>query len=59
VVLAVVSANGTLKALDVLDVVIVTAEEMAAVPVVFWFSVGTSDAWIVDITTFVPLPRRY
>jgi hypothetical protein len=32
---------------------------LAAVPVVFWFKVGTSAAWIVAITTFVPLPRRY
>ena len=30
-----------------------------AEPVVFWFRVGTSPAWIVDITTFDPLPRRY
>jgi hypothetical protein len=30
-----------------------------AEPVVFWFSVGTSAAWIADIRTFVPLPRRY
>jgi hypothetical protein len=30
-----------------------------AVPDVFWFNVGTSAAWIVDITTFVPLPRKY
>ncbi len=31
----------------------------AAVPVVFWFSVGTSAAWIADITTSVPFPLRY
>jgi hypothetical protein len=30
-----------------------------AVPVVFWFSVGTSAAWIALITTSVPFPRRY
>ena len=30
-----------------------------AEPVVFWLSVGTSAAWIVDMTTFVPLPRKY
>jgi hypothetical protein len=29
-----------------------------AVPVVFWLSVGTSPAWIEDITTLVPLPLR-
>jgi hypothetical protein len=29
-----------------------------ALPVVFWFNVGTSAAWMVFITTFVPLPRR-
>lgn len=30
-----------------------------AEPVVFWFKVGTSAAWIVAITTSVPLPRKY
>ena len=32
---------------------------VAAEPVVFWFNVGTSAAWIADMTTLVPLPRRY
>ena len=58
-VLAVVLANGTLNALAVAEVVTVAAVEMAAVPVVFWFNVGTSAAWIADINTFVPLPRKY
>ena len=31
---------------------------LPAEPVVFWFSVGTSPAWIADIDTLVPLPRR-
>jgi hypothetical protein len=31
---------------------------VAALPVVLWFNVGTSAAWMVDMTTFVPLPRR-
>jgi hypothetical protein len=44
VVLTVVLANGTLNALAVADVVTVAAVEIAAVPVVFWFSVGMSDA---------------
>ena len=38
--LAVVLANGTLNALAVAEVVTVAAVETAAVPVVFWFSVG-------------------
>ena len=25
----------------------------------FWFSVGTSPAWMADINTFVPLPLKY
>ena len=32
---------------------------VAALPVVFWFSVGTSDAEMGDITTLEPLPLRY
>ena len=32
---------------------------LPAEPVVFWFKVGTSAAWIADMTTSVPLPRRY
>ena len=32
---------------------------LAAVPVVFWFNVGTSPTWMADMTTFVPLPRKY
>jgi hypothetical protein len=35
------------------------ADKDAADPEVFWFSVGTSPAWMADITTFVPLPRKY
>lgn len=46
-VLAVVLANGTLNALAAAEVVMVAAVEIAAVPVVFWFSVGTSAATIV------------
>src|ERR1041385_1033628 len=30
-----------------------------AVPVVFWFRVGTSEAWMFDMVTFVPSPRKY
>jgi ABC-type transport system involved in cytochrome c biogenesis permease subunit len=40
-VLAVVLAKGTLNALAVAEVVTVAAVEIAAVPVVFWFHVGT------------------
>lgn len=36
-----------------------TPVTLVEVPVVFWLSVGISPAWIADITTFVPLPRRY
>jgi hypothetical protein len=32
---------------------------LLAVPVVFWFKVGTSADWIVDMTTYVPFPRKY
>jgi hypothetical protein len=32
---------------------------LAAVPVVFWLSVGTSATCMVFITTFVPSPRKY
>ena len=35
------------------------ADKPAAVPVVFWFSVGTSPAWMAAKTEFVPLDRRY
>ena len=31
---------------------------VAADPVVFWFSVGTSPAWMAERTTLVPLPRK-
>ena len=34
-------------------------DKLPALPVVFWFKVGTSPAWMADITTFVPFPRRY
>jgi hypothetical protein len=44
--------------MDVIELCVAPVTD-AAVPVVFWFSVGTSAAWIVDITTFVPLPRKY
>lgn len=37
----------------------VAAVTLAAVPVVFWFSVGTSAAWIADSTAAVPFERRY
>ena len=36
-----------------------TPVTLLAVPVVFWFRVGTSAACMADITTLVPLPRRY
>lgn len=39
-----------------LNVTALTTEP--ADPVVFWFSVGTSKAWMPDMTTFVPLPRK-
>ena len=32
--------------------------KVAALPVVFWFRVGTSAACMVFITTFVPLPLK-
>lgn len=32
---------------------------LAAVPVVFWFSVGTSPAWIAANAAFVPSERKY
>lgn len=35
------------------------ADNPAAVPVVFWFSVGTSAAWIAASAAFVPSERRY
>ena len=35
------------------------ADSPAAVPVVFWFRVGTSAAWMAARAAFVPLLRRY
>ena len=35
------------------------ADNPAAVPLVFWLSVGTSATCMVFITTFAPLPRKY
>ena len=49
---------GKLNALNVVKVELLVAVMFAAVPVVFWFKVGTSPACMVLITTFVPLPLK-
>jgi hypothetical protein len=58
-ILPVTCEPGKLKALKVVSVALVVAVMLAAVPVVFWLSVGTSATCMVFITTFVPLPRKY
>ena len=49
--------------MDVADTVppdwLVAVVAVAALPVVFWFSVGTSPAWIAANAAFVPSERRY
>lgn len=50
---------GRLRAVSVVIVEFEVAVTLAAVPVVFWFSVGTSAAWIVDNAAAVPSDLRY
>jgi hypothetical protein len=49
---------GSDRADSVVNVELVVAVMFAAVPVVFWFSVGTSAAWIADSAAAVPFDRR-
>ena len=49
---------GRLNALRVVNVLLDDAVMLAAVPVVFWLSVGTSAATIAAKRVFVPLDRK-